>query len=109
MKITRDRGQSRLLDLTLGICNHGFPCCPHAAVGVRITGSTDFSLNNLDASRFGDLGVHSCPHCAINMCVQGSPDDNIDNLPAHRVTDVVTEFCGVGITILGSGDSNVNS
>jgi hypothetical protein len=42
------------------------------------------------------------------MTICGSPNVNINNYMAHRVGDCETEFCGVGITVTGSPDTNTN-
>lgn len=104
-----DRGQNRQTDITIGICNHGLPCCPHLCTGFRITGSPDTYVNNLQASRAPrDIAVHTCPHCGINMCICGSPDTHINDLLAHRLYDCETEFCGFGISVTGSPDTKTN-
>lgn len=101
--------QNRLNDITVGIWDHGLPCCPHGWVGVRITGSSDVYVNDVPSSRaMIDLAVHNCPHCGINMCITGSPNVIINDLPAHRLGDVVTEFCGVGVSVTGSPDTITN-
>ena len=42
------------------------------------------------------------------MCISGSPNKHINNLAAHRRNDIVTEFCGIGQTVMGSPNSDVN-
>lgn len=97
--------RTRLGDITVGICSHGLPCCPHGCVGVRITGSSDTYCNGRKTSRsIVDLAVHSCPHCGVNMCLTGSPNVFTNLYQNHRLGDIVTEFCGVGITVTGSPD-----
>lgn len=100
--------QSRLYDITIGIGSHGYPCCPHSIVGFRITGSPNHSTNNLPTSRVYDFAIHTCGHCGVNMCITGSPNKSINNLATHRVHDIVTEFCGIGTTVTGSYNSEVN-
>lgn len=101
--------QDRLFDITVGVCSHGLPCCPHTCIGVRITGSPDTNVNSRAASRAPqDLAVHSCPHCGVNMCICGSPDVYVNSLMAHRLGDCETEFCGVGISVTGSPDVFTN-
>jgi len=100
--------QTRLTDLTVGIGSHGELCCPHGILGIRITGSEDVMVNGLKMSRITDLAIHSCPHCSVNMCIQGSPNVFANNLPIHRLGDAETEFCGAGITVTGSPNTNAN-
>lgn len=95
--------QDRLGDITVGICNHGLPCCAHGCIGIRITGSPNVMVNGRAASRAPmDLAVHTCPHCGINMCICGSGNVFINSLMAHRLGDCETEFCGSGISVTGS-------
>lgn len=102
-------GQSKLFDITVGVCSHSLPCCSHGCVGVRVTGSGDTNVNGLAASRAPmDLAVHSCPHCGVNMTLCGSSNININNLSAHRLGDCEVEFCGLGVTVTGSSDTNSN-
>ena len=101
--------QSKLFDITVGICDHGLKCCSHGCVGVRITGSPNVYVNNLNASRSQtDFAVHSCPHCGVNMTMCGSPNVFINNYKAHRLGDCVTEFCGSGTTVSGSNNVITN-
>jgi len=102
------RNQTRLTDITFGIGTHGHVCCSHIIIGYRITGSINTFVNNLQASRVTDLSIHDCPHCGFNMCIGGSPDTFINNLKAHRYGDIVTEFCGLGITVTGSPNVYTN-
>ena len=98
-------GQSKVMDLTLGIWDHGMPCCAHIWTGVRITGSSDVIVNDRRASRAClDIAIHDCPHCAVNMCLTGSQTVYINDLRAHRKWDIETEFCGIGMTITASRD-----
>jgi len=101
--------QNRIGDITIGICDHGLPCCAHGCVGVRITGSPDVYVNSRKGSRAPiDLAVHSCPHCGVNMTICGSPDVYINSYMAHRLGDCETEFCGSGISVTGSPDVFTN-
>lgn len=101
-------GGTRIHDITSGICNHGFPCCPHGCVGTHITASPDVDANTRGVTRIGDISVHTCPHCGINMNIQGSPDVDVNGLPVTRRGDAVTEFCGSGVCVSGSTDVIVN-
>ncbi len=96
---------TRLTDITIGIGSHGCPCCGHAILGIRISGSPDTTINGLLASRFGDIAIHNCPHCGINMDIGMSSQTSINGRGAHLLGHFVTEFCGVGVTVTGSGDT----
>ena len=95
--------------MTIGIGSHGLPCCPHLITGYRNTGSADTRIEGRGASRATvDTAMHNCPHCGVNLCIQGSPDVFINGYPAHRALDQVTEYCGTGITIVGSSTVSAN-
>lgn len=101
--------QVRTTDVTVGICDHGFPCCPHYCTGYHVTGSEDTLTNDLKSVRApNDISVHTCPHCGINLTVCGSHDVLINDLKAHRLGDCETEICGIGISVTGSMDTKTN-
>lgn len=97
-------GEARVSDITIGVCDHGKPDCPHTCVGIIIQGSPDTSVNARQNAREFDLGVHNCPHCGTNMCLTGSSTVYTNSVRDHRCNDLVTEFCGMGITVVCSGD-----
>ena len=96
-------GNVRQVDMTLGVGSHGKLCCPHLLIGFFVTGSPTVITNTQPSVRaYTDFGIHNCPHCPVNMPIGGSPNVFINNLPAHRLGDPVIEFCGVGISVIGS-------
>jgi uncharacterized Zn-binding protein involved in type VI secretion len=99
---------TRLHDLTVGVCSHGLPCCPHGCTGVHITGSPDTDANDRLVTRIGDFSAHTCPHCGVNMNVEGSPDVDANGIPVTRKGDGETEFCGSGVSVTGSPDVYAN-
>ncbi len=101
-------GVTRLHDLTVGVCSHGMPCCPHGCIGVHITGSPDVQANGRAVTRRGDYSIHTCPHCGVNMNVAGSPDVEANGRAVTRRGDRETEFCGSGVSVMGSPDVHAN-
>lgn len=99
---------TRIGDVTVGVCDHGLPCCPHGCVGVHITSSPDVTANGRKITRRGDLSAHSCPHCGVNANVGHSPNVQANSIPVTRKGDAVTEFCGGGVCVSGSPDVIVN-
>lgn len=63
--------QSKINDMTIGICDHGLPCCPHFCIGIRFTGSPDMTTNSQPSSRLTDLAYHSCFHPTSPIFVNG--------------------------------------
>ena len=101
------RQQAKRYDTTIGVCDHGYYCCPHICTGTIIFTSNNHDTNNQGTARLGDIGVHSCPHCGINQIISCSQTVITNNLGNARILDEVTEFCGSGIIVTGSG--NVDS
>lgn len=89
-------------DMTIGICNHGLPCCPHITIGWHIIGSNSTKIENMDAVRILDQSVTTCPHCGMGIAIEGASNTMIDNLPAHRFLDQVLQGAGTAISITGS-------
>ena len=82
---------------------------PHPITGFVVTGSPDNQSNNRSSTRAHvDCFIHTCPHCSCGIAIGGSPDTKINNLPAHRNTDIVTDFCGVSVSVTSSPDMRVN-
>ena len=83
----------------------GCPACPHTVVGPAIQGSPDVYVNNKQALRVTDPGVHAAC-CGPNTwkAGKGSPTVLINNLPAHRKDDMTIHCGGVGQLIEGSPD-----
>lgn len=103
-------GQARVSDITIGACPPGTP--GPAWLGIWVLGSQNHLTNNLSSIRMFDLAIHACYHGPniMEFAMQGSPNKNINNLPAHREMDMTVGACGgVGLTILGSANSRVNS
>lgn len=101
-------GVTRMGDLTVGVCSHGLPCCPHGCVGTHITASPDVDANGRRVTRVFDISVHTCPHCGVNMNIQGSPDLDANGKLVTRNGDAVTEFCGAGMCVSASPDVFAN-
>lgn len=93
---------ARVGDITIGFGSHGYLECPHALIGIWITGSSNVLVNDRPVVRVGDIGVHFCPHCGINLAIVGASRTLVNDRPVHRVGDVELEMCGIGITITGS-------
>ena len=102
---------SKLFDLSIGIGSHGFPCCPHVIMGIRMSGSENLILDGLPASRglSVDFSITTCPHLPINCCIEGSIDSCINGIRVHREGDGVNEKCGWGHTLTSSADSSADS
>ncbi|HTS48079.1 MAG TPA: PAAR domain-containing protein [Bryobacteraceae bacterium] len=84
---------------------HGKSCCPHACQGPAQTGSPDVFVNNQNALRVTDTGIHAkC--CGPNtwVAVKGSPSVLINNLQAHRLFDLDEHCGGPGYMIQASPD-----
>lgn len=98
--------QTRLGDNSfVPVDTHGKDCCPHACRGPAETGSPDVYVNNKNALRVTDTGIHSqC--CGPNTWVatQGSQTVIINGLQAHRLYDVDTHCGGLGYMVEGSPD-----
>ena len=93
---------ARVTDMTVGICNHGMPCCPHLTVGQHIIGSFNTSINGLPAVRLSDMSIHSCPHCGIGWAIQSSFTDIVNYLGQHRLLDMVLQPGGIAHTVTAS-------
>jgi uncharacterized Zn-binding protein involved in type VI secretion len=84
---------------------HGCPACPHPGIGPIVTGSPDVFINNLNAGRQDDLGVHAIC-CGPNTftLTKGSPDVYVNNKPLMRMNDKTTHCGGNGNDKEGSPD-----
>lgn len=91
-------GEARVQDITIGVCDHGQPCCPHDCVGQIEVGSPDTSVEGRGNARQYDIGTHNCPHCGANMMLKGSSTVTTNGIGDHRCNDDVDEMCGMGIT-----------
>jgi len=82
---------------------HACPACPHPATGPAITGSPTVYVNDRNALRVTDQGVHAAC-CGPNTwkAVKGSPTVLINNLQAHRLGDQDAHCGGMGFLIEGS-------
>lgn len=103
-------GLTRTGDITMGWGSHGLKCCPHQIIGIRVTGSGNVRAEGGGGARaYTDIAVHNCPHCSINICLEGSHNVRVNSLGAHRVGDSVTELCGFGQSVTGSGTVIANT
>jgi uncharacterized Zn-binding protein involved in type VI secretion len=83
--------------------SHGSPCCDHAAIGPAVTGSRNVLINNREALRVNDRGVHkTC--CGPNtwVAMRGAPAVLINDKPAHRLGDADKHCGGMGELVQGS-------
>lgn len=101
-------GVAKTHDIVVGLCSHGFSCCPHAVVGYHGPGSGDVNAEKKGVQREGDVGVHTCPHCGVFMCVGRSENVRANGKGVFRKGDVVTHFCGAGIGITVAGTVRAN-
>jgi uncharacterized Zn-binding protein involved in type VI secretion len=84
---------------------HGCPACPHPGTGPIVTGSPDVYINNLNAGRQDDLGVHAiCCGGNIYTIAKGSPDVYVNSKPLARMNDKTTHCGGNGQIKEGSPD-----
>jgi len=84
---------------------HGCPACPHPGIGPIVTGSPDVYINNLNAGRQDDLGVHAiCCGGNIYSIAKGSPDVYVNSKPLARMNDKTTHCGGNGTIKVGSPD-----
>jgi len=100
-------GQTKKLDTTFGVCDHGLPCCPHTITGIFLGGSPDCQCNRMEMQRLFDTTLHSCPHCPVGMVISGSSGKKVNGQGAARQGDPVTEIFGTGIITSGSSDTEV--
>lgn len=98
-------GLSKELSISVGICSHGLPCCPHTVTGILFKGSSDAKVDGSGAGRFMDFVSHTCPHCGIGFCSQGSTVSKINGMGAHLIGHTVTLPGGSATTVTGSGDA----
>lgn len=93
-----------MTDITMGVCDHKLPCCPHTVTGMIVAGSSKTMYDGLPAARFGDITISNCPHCggAGGMCIGGAPKNMIDGRPGQRINDPVKEPFGMSVVITGS-------
>jgi uncharacterized Zn-binding protein involved in type VI secretion len=82
---------------------HGCPACPHPVVGPGTTGSPDVLVNNMQALRIGDPGVHAacCGPNSWNVA-SGSGTVFFNDIPAARLGDSTAHCGGSGSLIQGS-------
>ena len=97
---------TRVGDISAGICSVGAPCCPHSWISVHVTGSPDTYTNNSQQVREGDIGASTCPHCPVSFAVSGSSTVLTNGIPTHRVGDIHIVPCGTGVVVTGSEDTN---
>ncbi len=84
---------------------HGCPACPHPGLGPIVTGSPDVYINNLNAARQDDLGIHAiCCGPNTYTLTKGSPDVYVNNKPLMRMNDKTTHCGGNGNIKQGSPD-----
>ena len=96
--------QSRLGDKSFVPADaHGCPACPHPCIGPAVAGSPDVYVNNQNALRVGDPGVHAAC-CGPNTwtAAVGSGTVFINNKAAHRLNDNDTHCGGTGKMVEGS-------
>ena len=100
-------GIARVGDMTIGICDHGFDCCPHTCIGYHVQGSGNVNINNRGAINApGSLTIHNCPHCGMGITITGQERSKINNKYSHRCGDQINEICGSGVTITCSENLN---
>lgn len=82
---------------------HGCTACTHNCTGPAVSGSPNVFVNNKNALRVGDDGVHAAC-CGPNKwtAAKGSSTVFINNKAAHRKNDMDTHCGGVGKLIEGS-------
>jgi len=100
-------GQARKFDTTLGVCNHGLPCCPHTISGIIMDTSTDCDCNGQGMARQDDMTMHTCPHCPNGYIMSSSGSKKVNNKGGAREGDTVNETHGTGIITSGSKDTMV--
>lgn len=95
---------ARLGDEEQGICNPGFPCCPHTRIGTDSEVSADVIINGLGAHRKNDTGPCNCPHGGTFETTGGSSTVFINGRAAVRIGDATKcQDCGQpGSHITGS-------
>ncbi len=87
---------------------HGCPACPHPVIGPAISGSPDVLINNLNALRIGDPGVHAlCCGPNIWACLTGSETVYVNNIAHHRLYDLNLHCGGIGLLVTASSDVDV--
>lgn len=101
---------TRVSDGTVGVCDIGADCCPHARNGTNSTGSPDVEINGMSAHRKTDTGPCNCPHGGTFESVEGSFNVEVNDLPITTIghtTQCVN--CGkTGSHVSGSPDVEVN-
>lgn len=100
---------SRVTDMAFNPADaHGCPACPHPVIGPAIMGSPDTLVNGLAVLRIGDPGVHAAC-CGPNMWVtaMGSTSVTVNNIAVCRLGDMTAHCGGVGMLVMGSGDTEV--
>lgn len=98
-------GETRLLDMCVGIAAIGLPCCPHNTVNLHtITLSTDVFDNILPVSRLFDMNVSTHPHVPLSMNIMASPTNLVNALGQHRLGDSIIEFAGIASSVTSSAD-----
>jgi uncharacterized Zn-binding protein involved in type VI secretion len=84
---------------------HGQMDCPHKCVGPGVLGSEDVIVNNHEALRKFDMGVHAaCCGSNLWIAVEGSETVLINMRPTHRRFDRDMHCGGDGYMIEGSDD-----
>ena len=108
LRITRFdimQGNTRIGDISIGICSVGAKCCPHTWVSVHVVGAPNTYTNDRNQMRVGDLGACTCPHCPISIAATGSPNVITEDRQTHRLGDIHIVPCGVGIVVTASTDT----
>ena len=96
------KANSRIGDISVGICSVGATCCPHAWVSYHIKGSPNIYTNRRSQMRTWDIGVSTCPHCPISFALSGTSTVVSNKRRTHRKGDIHIVPCGTGIAITGS-------
>ena len=96
------QANTRIGDISIGICSIGANCCPHTWVSVHIIGAPNTYTENRNQMRVGDLGASTCPHCPISIALTGTNNSICEDRDIHRVRDIHIVPCGIGIVVTGS-------
>jgi len=92
---------ARLGDTHKGVCDHGFPCCPHNVSGPITGSSPNVKANGILVARLNDGVVHSCPHCGTGYISSASSKIKANSIGIARIGDSVT-YPGGGGSIVAS-------
>lgn len=87
---------TRIGDNTSGVCDLGFPCCPHGRSGTNSQGSPNVFIEGQPAHRLGDLGSCNCPHGGTFQSVSASKTVLVNGKGLTRIGDMTScVVCGM--------------